>query len=93
MKVDQNVSWVWLSFVDPARPDGSQFLGCAIVPGDDVVTGAKSAWMLGCNPGGEVAGAVLPSGAVAYLEEEYIARILTREEAMRVSAVLEKGVN
>jgi hypothetical protein len=48
--------WWWLSFCDPAKPKGSQFLGVAIVEGNNILTAAIEARRLGCNPGGEVMG-------------------------------------
>lgn len=52
----------WLSFVDPKRPQGQRFLGCALVetetdPDDPKVAmsdAIRRAWRTGCNPGGEV---------------------------------------
>lgn len=54
----------WLSFADPEKPQGTRFLGVAIVEIEDVegqdlrdraVTVVRKAHALGCNPGGEVA--------------------------------------
>lgn len=45
----------WLSFAD-TRTDPHTFLGVAVVPGGDVADAAGRAWVIGCNPGGQVAG-------------------------------------
>lgn len=50
----------WLSFCDPAKPAGSQFLGVAIVEATSVRDAIKTAWAHGCNPGGEVQTVALP---------------------------------
>ncbi len=44
----------WLSFADPHRPKGSQFLGVAIVQGLNADDALANAWTTSCNPGGEV---------------------------------------
>jgi hypothetical protein len=67
----------WLSFCDPDRLEGQQFLGVAVVevstaeadaastevrarfphakPGAEWIAAAtRKAWVLGCNPGGEI---------------------------------------
>lgn len=70
----------WLSFTDPARPLGSQFLGVAIVEAIGHSDAVTKAWTLGVNPGGEVAsfGDPLSLDAIA---PEWRNRLLTREEA------------
>ena len=50
----------WLSFCDPAKPSGEQFLGVALVEADDLPSATRRAWREGCNPGGEIAGFDLP---------------------------------
>jgi hypothetical protein len=45
----------WMSFCDPDLPEGSQFLGVAIVEAKDERTAIVTAWDQNCNPGGEVA--------------------------------------
>lgn len=57
----------WLSFVDPARPEGERLLGVCIVHGADIVTAARAAHAAGCNPGGEVAGHPIDEDAAARL--------------------------
>lgn len=46
----------WLSFCDPQRPKGKQFLGVVIVWAYGFVDAADKAHRMGINPGGEVAG-------------------------------------
>ena len=46
----------WLSFCDPQKPKGSQFLGVSIVLGANILDAAQTAWAFGCNPGGELHG-------------------------------------
>lgn len=51
--------WWWLSFADPDRPKGAQFLGAAIVQGRDIAEANQRAWTLKINPGGEVQGVII----------------------------------
>ena len=75
---DQPIRWWWLSFADPKRPAGEQFLGVAIVQGLDVVTAALVAHRLGINPGGQVAGIPLDDDRIP--GPEYRERLLSRRE-------------
>ena len=71
----------WLSFCsDSDLPEGSQFLGACIVPGDDVLSAVQAAHMLGCNPGGEVVGHPVPPGMDQYVEDRWRNRLMTRAE-------------
>lgn len=72
--------WWYLSFADPARPKGEQFLGAAIVDGEDLASAITSAWRRGCNPGGEVMGIEITSISDRVVES-YRFRLLTRDEA------------
>lgn len=74
------VSLWWLSFVDPSRPAADRFLGVAIVAGGDIVEAVKAAHALGCNPGGDVAGYMVPYWAERAIGT-WTRRLLTREEA------------
>ena len=51
----------WLSFADPAKPVGEQFLGAAIVEGEDIKDAVAAAWLNACNPGGEIEWREFPS--------------------------------
>jgi hypothetical protein len=46
--------WYYLSFSDPKRPRGTQFLGACFVRGTTARMAVQAAWNLKCNPGGEV---------------------------------------
>ena len=50
----------WLSFADPERPEGQQFLGVAVVEAPEFLMATLMARMHGCNPGGEVQGYEVP---------------------------------
>lgn len=52
--------WQWVSFADPDRPAGSQFLGVAIVRAWNVGHAASVCHASGCNPGGEVMALPVP---------------------------------
>lgn len=78
------LQWWWLSFADPLKPRGQQFLGVAIVPGADFMHAVEGARMLGLNPGGEVIGypALEPPEEAKYhlLTEEEIKRLFPDAE-------------
>jgi hypothetical protein len=71
---------MWLSFCDPTKPKGEQFLGACVVPGNNVGLGAAVAHSLGCNPGGEVAGMLIPDEQVPLIRPKWLARVLTKQE-------------
>lgn len=47
------MAWFWLSFADPERPTGEQFLGVAIVEAPSLWLAGIAAAGQGVNPGGE----------------------------------------
>lgn len=79
---------MWLSFCDSDRPEGEQFLGAAIVPGTNVLEGAMSATILHCNPGGEVVGIPIQAHMFDAIPPLYLHRLLSREQAKDLDAVL-----
>ena len=81
--------WVWCSFCDPKKPEGFQFLGAAIVRGDNVAEGAQEAWRLGINPGGEVLGIPLPQ--FIEVAPEYRERLLDDLEAKELSEAINRA--
>lgn len=50
------VAWWWLSFCDPERPAGTQFLGACLVRARGFFSATHIARDRGCNPGGECQG-------------------------------------
>lgn len=61
----KTVATFWMSFCDPDKPKGQQFLGVSIVEVDELdvmlaignlaMAASAKAWERQCNPGGEVA--------------------------------------
>jgi len=59
--------YFWLSFVDRIVDDDQPVVlhhGVAVVPAPDFSTAVDTAWLTGCNPGGEVRGYELDRGEV-----------------------------
>jgi hypothetical protein len=48
------MAWWWMSFADPTRPRGSQFLSVLLIEADDAKKAMTRSHVLGLNPGGEV---------------------------------------
>jgi hypothetical protein len=44
----------WMSFCDPAKPKGEQFMGVALVEAETEAGMMTQSWLTGCNPGGEI---------------------------------------
>lgn len=79
----------WLSFCDPDRPEGEQFLGVCIVEAADITTCTKVAWALGINPGGETKMMkIVPEHAarLSFDLADYYDRLLPPEEARALDA-------
>lgn len=70
----------WLSFADPKRPRGEQWLGAAIVRARNSWEAIAEAHLLGCNPGGEVLFVALPPQQAARVPERWIGKLLTKED-------------
>ena len=85
---DLGIPLVWLSFCDSDLPAGSQFLGCAIVPGLDLITAIQAAHMLGCNPGGEVQGHPIPAKVAALIPGDRRGVLMDRPTIERFDAEL-----
>ena len=75
----------WLSFADPGRPKGTQFLGAVIVEAPSFAAAVGLAHMLGCNPGGECQGAEYPDD-VPVPPAEFHGRLLDKAEIARLEA-------
>ena len=55
------MTWFWLSFADPNKPRGTQFLGASIVLASGFLEAVQKAHALGINPVGEIRGYPMPS--------------------------------
>lgn len=55
VEAQDDSQWWWLSFADPDLPEGTQFLGAALVPALTIEGAITQAHLLGINPGGQVA--------------------------------------
>lgn len=81
----------WLSFADPGKPEGQQFLGAVIAPCDDFIAAVAYAHAHGVNPGGECKGAQFDRPP--WLEEDLIGRLLSKTviEARMGGATVQRG--
>lgn len=69
----------WLSFCDTGKPEGSQFLGVAIIQAPTFPAAITRSHVLNVNPGGQVA-SMGPIPA-EYIGAEWRERLLTKPEA------------
>jgi hypothetical protein len=67
-----------MSFADPDKEPGTQFLGVCIVQGGGIAEATQTAWDLGINPGGEIQAHPIPEEHVP--DEKYRLRLLSRDE-------------
>lgn len=70
------VYW-YISFCDPDRPEGEQFLGAAIVKAPSLHHAITVSHLTGCNPGGE---AVVFGPIGGKLPPQWLFRVLTAAE-------------
>lgn len=74
------MSILWLSFADPDRPQGDQFLGVSIVEADNLFEAICAAREQGINPGGEVIAHEIGDQYRAFIKP-FMGRLLNREDA------------
>jgi hypothetical protein len=72
----------WLSFCDPDRPKGTQFLGAVMIEAPDLPAAIRRAWKKNCNPGGEIVSTEVPPGKHADARR-YLNRLMQRDEIER----------
>ena len=79
----------WLSFVDSAKPEGQQHLGCVITDGDMSFTQAVVTCMIKrCNPGGEVMGVEINPAPQEYIDAPRYS-LLSKEALKRLGLIHE----
>ena len=74
------MTYWWLSFVDPERPEGKRFLGGTIVAARDEKGAIEEAWRRGVNPGGEVMIVAIPAGKLSKMRPDWFNRLVSEEE-------------
>ena len=76
----------WLSFCDPHKEPGGQFLGVVVVRERGFTSALMFAHRMRLNPGGVVQGSEVPTEPVfERVLEGHFNRLLSREEAVRLS--------
>lgn len=70
----------WLSFADANLPEGTQFLGAAVVRATNMEEAVRRAHKVGINPGGEVQGLEVSPDLVPKINDKWIERLLTHKE-------------
>ena len=74
------MTYYWLSFKDPDKPQGQQFLGACAVEADSLEVAIMRAWQLGINPGGEVAHIKVPKRLEKNIPRYGLNRLITKAE-------------
>lgn len=59
-EMNQSEDYWWLSFCDPDKPEGTQFLGAIIVKAHGITDAITKCNAMMINPGGEVKGMPIP---------------------------------
>ena len=72
---EQSPALWWMSFRDPNKPKGRQFLGVAIVEAPGFMHAVQKTWELNINPGGEIVAEQVEGVSV-----EYHNRLLSRAD-------------
>lgn len=72
----------YLSFADPDRPKGTQFLGACVIRAESILDAANRARDLGANPGGEVMGHAIEAKTAALVDERWQNRLLSKEDVI-----------
>lgn len=72
--------WWYLSFADPNRPTGTQFLGGLYIDAPSLPDALTKSHLLGLNPGGEVMFVEMPMEFFENVPEDMRLRLLSREE-------------
>ncbi len=89
------MSYFYLSFCDPGRPKGQQFLGATVVDADGPEGAIARARVLGVNPGGEVAivdlGDEVPETGRCYIDRFVPREVVLAEAHMPLADVLALG--
>jgi hypothetical protein len=79
------VFW-WLSFCDPDKPTGSQFIGVIVVKAHGLTDALTKCNAMMINPGGEVKGFEIPDTEETRkrLVPEVLNKLITREDMVKL---------
>lgn len=77
--LEQRERWWWLSFADPNKEPGEQFLGVIITLAGGIGEATQKLWDMGINPGGEVKAYPYPEDEEPP-PEEYRNKLLSRDQ-------------
>jgi hypothetical protein len=78
----------YMSFCDGDRPKGEQFLGSLYIRGKSFCGAVSKSHLLGLNPGGEILFVEVPLDVASRVPEEWIGRLLSREELAQQDAAM-----
>jgi hypothetical protein len=68
---------LWMSFCDPEKPKGQQFLGVVVMKTLGIAHAIDRAWKLGINPGGEVLGYEMDGSEI---NPDHFDKLLTQDD-------------
>lgn len=71
---------LWMSFCDPERPKGSQFIGVIIMREKGIAHAINRTWAMGINPGGEVMSYETDDSDIL---PEHFNKLLTKDELVK----------
>jgi hypothetical protein len=77
------MSLYWMSFADPDKPKGQQFLGAVILEASSLSDAIQETWRKGINPGGEVVFLEIAPDKEYLCPPETRNALLSREELTR----------
>lgn len=83
-------TYFWLSFADPYKSKGTQFLGALVIEGSSFMAAVKSSHVMGLNPGGEVQGLAfqMSDSQGRELIEKWKNKLLSKAECVELDSLM-----
>lgn len=72
--------YYWLSFADPNKPKGTQFLGVIILEANGFLNAVSKCNYLKLNPGGEIKGLLFSKEKFDKIEDKYKNKLLSYDD-------------
>jgi hypothetical protein len=91
--MDEGMSLFYMSFCDGDMPKGSKFLGAVMVFAEDLQSAVLQAWVMGVNPGGEVASMKASSAVASMVDKKWLNRLLSKDEVDQFDLEMSLKVN